>query len=411
MMVRQAVFLVGGKGTRLGALTRATPKPLLEVAPGLRFLDFAIEEVARYGFTDVLLVAGHLGDQVEDAYQGRTIRGAQVRVIREAEPQGTGGAVRMVAGELDPWFLLLNGDSLFEFNLRALVQDPADDFVARLALRTVPDPARFGAVEVDGEVVVGFREKDPDLKGPALINGGVYLVNRSILELIEGPCSIEQDVFPKLISAGQLRGRKFDGYFLDIGLPDTYDQAKQEIPARRKRPCAFLDRDGVLNVDAGYTHRPEDLLFVPGAPEAVRRLNEAGYYVIVITNQAGVAKGHFEEAAVHGFHTAMADALAATGAHIDAFYHCPFHEAATVEAYRQADHPDRKPNPGMILKAMAEWPVDSGRSFLIGDMDTDIAAARAAGLPGVLFPGGDLSVFLESLPYLINRGNIGSPSG
>ncbi|MEZ5946314.1 MAG: sugar phosphate nucleotidyltransferase [Hyphomonas sp.] len=98
--VRQAVFLVGGKGTRLGDLTRATPKPPLEAAP-LRFLDVAIEEAARHGFMDVLLVAGHLGDQVEDAYQGRSIR-AQVWVIREPEPQGTGGAVRMAADLLDP---------------------------------------------------------------------------------------------------------------------------------------------------------------------------------------------------------------------------------------------------------------------------------------------------------------------
>jgi D,D-heptose 1,7-bisphosphate phosphatase len=390
MYVRQAVVLVGGKGTRLGELTRAVPKPLLEIGPGLRFLDSLLLELARHGFSDIVLLAGHLGDQVEAAYAGRNILDARVTVLREPEPQGTGGALRFAADILDPWFLMTNGDSLFEFNLRELTQGLDKSALGRLALREIADPARYGAVRLEGSRVTGFEEKNAALRGPALINGGVYALQRAIVDRIPGPCSIEQDVFPQLAREGRLEGQAFSGYFLDIGLPHTYDQARSELPARRVRPCAFLDRDGVLNVDKGYTHRPEDLKWTPGAQSAVRLLNDSGWYVAVVTNQAGVARGYYDEAAVHRFHQRMQEELAESGAHIDLFQYCPFHPDAVIERFRATDHPDRKPNPGMLLRTMELLPIAKHRSFLIGDQPSDLAAASAAGVEGIVYPGGDL---------------------
>ncbi|MFT3722012.1 MAG: HAD-IIIA family hydrolase [Hyphomonadaceae bacterium] len=393
--VTQAVVLVGGKGTRLGSLTQNVPKPLLEIAPNLRFLDTLLFELARHGFNDIVLLAGHLGEQVEAAYQNRRVLDAAVRVVRELEPQGTGGALKFAEGILDPWFLMANGNSLFEFNFRALAADRPLGMIGRLALRDVADPARYGAVEVDNGRITKFREKDPSLKGPALINGGVYLLSRDILAHIPGACSIEADVFPRLASEGRLEGRAFDGYFLDIGLPDTLAQARLEIPGRKVRPCAFLDRDGVINVDAGYTFRAEDLRFVTGAAKAIRRLNDSGYYVIVVSNQAGVARGLYSEADIAAFHREISVQLADVGAHIDAYYYCPFHPEGVLEQYCHPDHPDRKPNPGMILRAKKDWPIDVTKSFLIGDRSTDLEAAAAAGLPGILFEGGDLDELMQ----------------
>ena len=161
--------------------------------------------------------------------------------------------------------------------------------------------------------------------------------------------------------------------------------------------AALLDRDGVLNVDRGYTHRPEDLVFVPGAIDAVRRLNRSGRRVIVVTNQAGVAQGLYDEAAVDRFHAAMSTALEAEGARIDAFYYCPFHPQARVEAYRHADHPDRKPNPGMVLRALRDFGVAPASAFLIGDRDSDVQAAASAGVRGYLFSSGDLDRFVQDV--------------
>jgi len=159
----------------------------------------------------------------------------------------------------------------------------------------------------------------------------------------------------------------------------------------------LLDRDGVLNVDVGYAHKAEQLAFIPGAPEAVRRLNTAGWRVIVVTNQAGVARGYFDEAAVHLFHQAMNDALAGQGARIDAFYYCPFHEDAAIEAYRRASHPDRKPNPGMLLRGLADFGVAPADAFMIGDRDSDMQAADRAGVKGYLFEGGDLDALVQAI--------------
>lgn len=397
-VVRQAVFLVGGKGTRLGALTQSTPKPLLEIAPGRRFLDVVLEGAARQGFADILLLAGQFADQVHDLYNEKQVRGARVRVIAEPSPQGTGGALRFAADHLAPAFILANGDSVFDMNLRALALPLPDDCVGRLALRRVPDASRYGRVAVDGDRIVAYEEKVEGDDESALINGGRYLLRRDVLDLIDGPCSIEQDVFPKLAEQGRLHGCEFNGYFLDIGLPDTFAQACAELPARETRPCAFLDRDGVLNEDTGYPHRLDQLQWVPGAKEAVRRLNEAGYLVIVVTNQAGVARGFFSEDQVRDFHEAMSDQLADAGAHIDAWYYCPFHAEAVDECYRAEDHPDRKPNPGMLLSALRDWPIDASRSFLIGDKESDVAAAEAAGIAGHLFRRRSLDAFVALIP-------------
>jgi D-glycero-D-manno-heptose 1,7-bisphosphate phosphatase len=153
----------------------------------------------------------------------------------------------------------------------------------------------------------------------------------------------------------------------------------------------------VLNRDHGYVGEVARLDWTPGAMRAVRRLNEAGLVVIVATNQSGVARGLFDMAAVEAFHLAMQADLAVEGARIDAFYVSPFHPEAKVAAYGHPDHPDRKPNPGMILRALADWSIDPARALMIGDTERDLEAARRAGIRGVLFPGGDLDAFVRAL--------------
>lgn len=163
-----------------------------------------------------------------------------------------------------------------------------------------------------------------------------------------------------------------------------------------QRPALFLDRDGVLNEDRGYVHRWQDFHWIPGAKEAIGAFNRAGWLVFVVTNQSGIGRGYYTEAQMHALHARMTEALAKAGARIDAVYYCPHHPQATLEAYRLADPPDRKPNPGMILRALDEWPVDRERSILVGDKPSDLEAALRAGVRGLLFPGGDLAAFLEA---------------
>lgn len=168
------------------------------------------------------------------------------------------------------------------------------------------------------------------------------------------------------------------------------------------RGAVFLDRDGVLNEDLGYVHRPADLRWIDGAREAVARINRAGLLAIVVTNQSGVARGFYSEEDVRAFHAHMAAELATVGARVDAFYYCPYHEDGVVPRYVVADHPDRKPNPGMLLRAIADFGVDPARSLVIGDRASDLEAARRAGVRGALFAGGSLEAFVREALKTMN---------
>ena len=163
------------------------------------------------------------------------------------------------------------------------------------------------------------------------------------------------------------------------------------------RAAVFFDRDGVLNVDHGYVGELERFEWIAGARQAIATVNRAGRLAIVITNQSGVARGMFSEADVNRLHAAMQTDLATAGARIDAFYICPYHADARIPVFRHPDHPDRKPNPGMIMRAITDWDIDPGRSVLIGDKESDMEAARRAGVAGLLFEGGDLAEFVAGV--------------
>ncbi len=156
------------------------------------------------------------------------------------------------------------------------------------------------------------------------------------------------------------------------------------------KPAAFLDRDGVLNRDVGYPHLEEHLELISGAARAVRHLNLMGFFTVIVTNQSGVARGLFSLEQMNAFNALVVRRLAEAGGVIDAVYACPYHDVASDPRWLHPDHPDRKPNPGMILKAATEQGLALDQSLLIGDRESDIEAARRAGIPGYLFKGPDL---------------------
>ena len=144
------------------------------------------------------------------------------------------------------------------------------------------------------------------------------------------------------------------------------------------RSGVFLDRDGTLLEEAGYLDRLERLVFFPYAIDAVRLLNRAGFPVVVVTNQAGIARGIFKESFVAAAHQHISDRLAAAGARVDAFYYCPHHPEAVVEEFRQVCD-CRKPQPGMLTRAAADLDLALDRSFVVGDRWHDLEAGQRVG--------------------------------
>jgi D-glycero-D-manno-heptose 1,7-bisphosphate phosphatase len=153
------------------------------------------------------------------------------------------------------------------------------------------------------------------------------------------------------------------------------------------RPAVFLDRDGTIVYEVGYLNRLERLAFFPWTIDAIRSLNDAGLAVVVVTNQAGVAHGYFDEAFVVGVHRHIDEAFRAGRARIDAYYYCPHHPAAKIDAYRQACD-CRKPGTRMLRQAASDLGLDVARSYVVGDRWGDVELARAAGAKSVIVTSG-----------------------
>lgn len=164
---------------------------------------------------------------------------------------------------------------------------------------------------------------------------------------------------------------------------DDWVMPEAENREKKKTKTVFLDRDGTLNVEVNYLYRPEDLKLIPGVPEAIRELNEAGFRVVVVTNQAGVARGYYTEADVDRLHGYLNEVLARDRAHVDAFYYCPHHPEHGIGIYK-TECRCRKPKTGMFEAADRDCPVDRERSFMVGDKLIDTVAGHNFGIRSIL---------------------------
>ncbi|HEY2636600.1 MAG TPA: NDP-sugar synthase [Solirubrobacteraceae bacterium] len=228
----QALILAGGEGTRLRPLTSTVPKPVVPLVDR-PFIAFMLDWLRGHGVDDVVLSCGYLASGVHNVLGDGAAYGLRLRYVEEPEPLGTGGAVKLAEPLLAERFLMLNGDTLTDLDLTAQVRRHEElGAQATLGLVPVEDPSAFGLVRTadDGHVLEFLEKPSPDQIDTNLVSGGVYVVERAVLDLMpaSGPCSIERDIFPRLIGHG-LFGLASDAYWLDIGTPARYLQATFDI--------------------------------------------------------------------------------------------------------------------------------------------------------------------------------------
>ncbi len=368
-------ILAGGFGTRLREVISDIPKPMAPIGRK-PFLEFLISYLEKQGYRDIVLLTGYKSQIIEGHFGDGKKYGVNITYSREKNPLGTGGAIREAAllypSEED--FLILNGDTFFDGDYRLLAGfHKSRGSLVTIALKYKIDVTRYGSVELEKGRIISFNEK-PSKPEDGLINGGVtVLSNKSLPFFKEGPHSLEKDVLPRIVDNKAVCGLPFGGKFIDIGIPEDYLKASKDLPgwlSGKKIKAAFLDRDGIINEDEGYTYRIEDLRLVEGAVQFLKDLENLGFRLIIVTNQAGIGKGLFGEKDYLLFQDKLVQILAADGISIlDSFY-SPYHNEAPLKKYRK-NSLLRKPGPGMALCAADKYNIDLAESVMIGDRDSD----------------------------------------
>ena len=374
---REAIVLAGGFGTRLAHVVPDVCKPMAPVA-GRPFLRFIMDQLAAAGFDRAVVADGYRREQIEGFFGG-SYRGMAIEYSPEETPLFTGGAVRKALGMCESdWVFVLNGDTWLDVDFAAMEESalgaPAS-VAAVVAVKRMRDFERYGTVDVSPEgVLTAFHEKRPCEEG--LINAGVYLVRRDALDAMPDKFSLESDFFERVVGEGALRVVECDGGFIDIGVPGDYEIAQTMLaPLAKGWRLAMFDRDGTINVDTGHLHEPEKLELIPSTVETMAYYAaDPEYKVVVVTNQAGIAKGLYTEADMRRLHHCMEAELEKRGARVDAWYFCPHHPDYTGPC------DCRKPAPGMLLAAIRDFDAVPEDCVMFGDQPSDECAANAAGV-------------------------------
>jgi D,D-heptose 1,7-bisphosphate phosphatase len=396
----EALILAGGLGTRLRPLTDAIPKCLVPIG-GRPLLDYWVEGLAEAGVSRARINTHAHAGRVREFIGSVNAKG-RLRLAESYEPELLGSAGTLTANadladDADE-IVIIYADNLSDIDLRALLAfHRRHDDPMTMALFRAPNPSACGIAELDEQGrVVSFVEK-PDRPASDLANAGLYVVDASAYREIAAMRAFDlgKDVLPRFV--GRTRGWAWGGYHRDIGTHEALEHARRDaaelFPARPgpghrdgRRPAVFLDRDGTLIEHVHYLSDPERVRLLPGAAEALRRIRRAGFARVLVTNQSAVGRGMLTLGRLEQIHAELERQLAASGATLDAIYYCP--EAPAGDDRTVVECSDRKPGPGMLLRAADELGLDLGASWMVGDLISDVLAGLNAGCRSILVQSG-----------------------
>lgn len=368
----QAVILAGGLGTRLRPLTDTIPKPMIGFH-GRPFVDYLVEMLREQGITDILFLLGYLPEVVTGYFGDGRDRGLNITYSISPVEDETGTRLKKAIRQLDDRFLLLYCDNywpmalarMWEFFLgtgaRAMVTVYANE-----------DGYTRNNLKVNEKGLIESYDKSRTSPGLQGVDIGYGFFPRSVVaELPEGNVSFEKETYGRLVEAGQLAGYVSRHRYYSVGSHERLPLTNAFLARSR---TILLDRDGVLIEKAArgeYISAPEQLVWLTGALDALRLLKEAGYRVILVSNQAGIARGMITWDGLRAIEELIRRDAAAAGGSIDAIYVCPHHWDENCLC--------RKPKPGMLFQAQREHHLDLSRTWFLGDDERDVEAGKAAG--------------------------------
>lgn len=404
----QAVIMAGGKGTRLLEITKdEIPKPMAPIA-GKPILQWQVETLCANGITDIVMVVGHLGERIEAFFKDGTEFGVQISYFYETSPLGTAGALPQIVQDLnDDDFLLVFGDVIFDIDI-ARMNAFHRQKSAKATLFVHPNSHPYDSdLVIEGEDgrITGFDSKNNqrDYWYNNCVNAGFYILNRSLFfDMSQGQkLDLEKQILAPLVAEEQaIYAYRSPEYIKDVGTVKRITVAEQELKQgkvatrnlKNKQRCIFIDRDGTLNIYRGLIHKEDQLELEQGAVEAIRRLNEAGYLAIVITNQPVVARGMCEIADVQQIHKKIETLLGREGVFLDDILFCPHHPDKGYPEENPAYKIPcgcRKPQTGMIDECVQRYNIDLAQSWMIGDTTVDLKTGINAGLHTALVLTGE----------------------
>ncbi len=397
-----AVIMAGGKGTRVASVNEALPKPLLPVK-GKPVLEWQLECLKRQNITHIVMTIGYLGEQIERHFGDGSRFGVTVEYVREDVPLGTAGALYDLKGRLIEDFLLINGDLIFDVDLHHFMAfHKARGALATLLVHPNDHPQDSGVIVADEDGCVRRWLTKEEERGwvPNCVNAGIHALSPELLRSLTGrrKTDLDRELLKPSLPSGRVFCYKTPEYIKDMGTPERIREVEQDIASgrvqaknlRRTQRAVFLDRDGTINRYAGFVRRPEEIELLPGAAEAIRRINQSGYLAIVVTNQPVIARGEATWDDLREIHWKLETLLGREGAYVDDIFICPHHPHKGFEGERpeyKIECGCRKPKPGLLLRAAEKYNIGLSESWMIGDSQSDMLAGEAAGCRTVRLDG------------------------
>jgi histidinol-phosphate phosphatase family protein len=368
----QAVILAGGLGTRLRPLTDTMPKPMIRFH-GKPFAEYLVEMLREQGITDILFLLGYLPEVVSDYFGNGEKHGVRIRYSVSPVEDETGTRLRGAIGELNDHFLLLYCDNYWPMNLTKMWEFFRGTHArAMVTVYANEDGYTRSNLKVNEKGLIEVYDKTRSSPGLQGVDIGFGFFPRSIIEeLPGGNVSFEKETFGRLVAERQLAGYVSQHRYYSVG---SHERLSLTDAFLARGSTILLDRDGVLNRKAAkgeYINFPQDFVWLPGALEALRRLKEAGYRTILISNQAGIARGKTTWESLGAIEEKMRRVAEAAGGKIDAIYVCPHHWDEDCKC--------RKPKPGLLFQAQRDHHLDLSRIWFLGDDERDVEAGMAAG--------------------------------